>query len=243
MTVLVGLLCKDGVVVGTDSAATFASGQLRTIEQTTQKIDIVGEKVIVAGTGQIGLGQRFTAIVQKAWDEKHFRGSAIDVAKKLCADGINDFVSTRAPVGQFGCLVAYPVGGKAFLCEFAPTDFQPELKTERLWYSSMGSGQPICDPFLGLMRKAFWKQGPPSHQDGIFAVTWTIQHAIELNPGGVNGPVQIAVLSVVNGDLRARLLSDAELAEHIGNVEGAITHLGDYANIMRGNNAPDIPKV
>lgn len=245
MTVLVGLLCKDGIVIGTDSAATFSAGQSRTIEQTTQKIDIIGDRVIVAGTGQIGLGQRFTAVVRKAWDEKLFRDNDIDIAKTLCAKGIEDFSSTHAPMGQFGCLVAYPTGNKANLCEFAISDFQPELKTDRLWYVSMGSGQPICDPFLGLMRKVFWKDGLPTHQDGIFAVTWAIQHAIELNPGGINGPVQIAVLSTTKGELRARLLTDAELSEHINNVDAAITHLGDYANILRGKgpqNTPDIPK-
>lgn len=244
MTVLVGLLCRDGVVIGSDSAATFSAGQVRTIEQTTQKIDIVGGKVIVAGTGQIGLGQRFTAVVQRAWDAKHIRGNAIDVAKMLCAEGINDFLSTHAP-REYGCLVAYPISGKPHLCEFAISDFQPELKTDRLWYVSMGSGQPICDPFLGLMRKAFWKSGPPNVQDGVFAVTWAIQHAIDLNTGGVNGPVQIGVMSTKNGELHAHLLSDGELAEHINSVEGAIAHLGEYADILRGKNlqsTPDIPK-
>jgi len=243
MTVLVGLFCKDGVVIGTDSAATFAAGQIRTIEQTTQKIDIVADKIIVAGSGQIGLGQRFSAVVQNAWNAKQFRGSAIEVGKILSAEGIKDFASTTAPKGQFGCLVAFPLNNNMHLCEFSPVDFQPELKTDRIWYVSMGSGQQICDPFLGLMRKAFWKQGPPTTQDGVFAVIWAIQHAIDLNPGGVNGPVQIAVLALNKGECHSRLLSEAELAEHINSVDGAIAHLGDYANILRGKSPKEVPDI
>lgn len=29
-----------------------------------------------------------------------------------------------------------------------------------------------------------------SCQDGIFATVWAIQHAIEVNPGGINGPAE-----------------------------------------------------
>ena len=48
----------------------------------------------------------------------------------------------------------------------------------------MGSGQPITDPFLALMRSIFWGDGLPTVQDGTFAVTWALEHAIEVNPGG-----------------------------------------------------------
>lgn len=57
MTILVGLLCKEGIVIGADSSATFGSAQFRTIEQPTDKIEIIDNQIIVAGTGQIGLGQ------------------------------------------------------------------------------------------------------------------------------------------------------------------------------------------
>jgi 20S proteasome alpha/beta subunit len=44
MTSLVAIRCKDGVVIGSDSSATFGDGSyVRTIEQTTdRKIEIVG---------------------------------------------------------------------------------------------------------------------------------------------------------------------------------------------------------
>jgi 20S proteasome alpha/beta subunit len=57
MTSIVAIRCKDGVVMGADSSATFGDGgHVRTIEQLTdRKIEIVGNttKLIIAGTGYI----------------------------------------------------------------------------------------------------------------------------------------------------------------------------------------------
>ncbi len=245
MTILIGVLCRDGVVIGADSSATFAAGELRTIEQPTKKIDIIDGKIIVAGTGQVGLGQRFSYQIKKAWSEKKFtREHQVEIARTMCEIGIKDFASTGVDRSQYGALVAFPAEKKAHLCEFAIRDFQPELKTEHLWYVSIGSGQMIVDPFLGLMRKVFWQSGPPhTYQDGIFLVVWALQHAIELNPGGVNGPMQIAILTQNGSDIKARMLEKEEIIEHIDNVDGAEEHLRNYGEILRGKEStPEIPK-
>lgn len=246
MTIVVGVLCKDGVVIGADSSATFAAGQLRTVEQETKKIDIIADKIIVAGTGQIGLGQRFCFQVEQAWSNGKFKSKApIEMATQMCQLGIQDFASTHVDKGQYGALVAFPAAHKINLCEFSTTDFQPELKTERLWYASMGSGQPIVDPFLGLMRDVFWAAGPPTCQEATLIITWALVHTIKVNPGGVNGPIQLASLNRQNNEFKARLLDDAELLEHKNNVDGAIAHLRKYADVLGGRsdqNAPDLPK-
>jgi 20S proteasome alpha/beta subunit len=65
MTVLVGVLCADGVVVGSDSSATFSAARnLNTIEQPVRKTFLVGSDVIFATTGAGGLGQRLEYILQ-----------------------------------------------------------------------------------------------------------------------------------------------------------------------------------
>src|SRR4029077_4874442 len=95
MTSIVGVLCKDGAVIGTDSSATLGSGQLVTIEQPIEKLDIVGNDIIVAGTGAVGLEQRFFSIVKKVRDGNNFlQIPALDVAKALCKATIDDFSST-----------------------------------------------------------------------------------------------------------------------------------------------------
>ena len=69
MTVLVGVLCQDGVVVGSDGSATFAAApHLKTIEQPVRKTFLVGSDVIFAVTGAGGLGQRLHAAFQVSHD-------------------------------------------------------------------------------------------------------------------------------------------------------------------------------
>ncbi len=224
MTAIVGVLCTDGVVIGTDSSATFCAGASKTIEQPTEKLYVCGEHVIVEGTGPAGLGQRFCAIVEKNYQDKLFvksgGKSAMETSKILCRLACEDFAFTGARPGQYGALVAFPAGGMPNLCEFAQSDFQPELKSKDMWYCSMGSAQHITDSFLALIRRVFWVNGPPTLADGVFAAYWTLKHAIEVNPGGVNGPVRLAVLEA--GSKGAHRLSEDDIEAHdafVGNLE------------------------
>ena len=68
MTVIVGILCSDGVAIGSDSA--MAAGRVHpgyTIERQegdVLKIEIIERNVITAGTGAMGLAQRFNDRVE-----------------------------------------------------------------------------------------------------------------------------------------------------------------------------------
>jgi len=264
----VGVLCSDGVVIGSDSAATLDNGQFRTIEQLTEKIDIVGSAIIVAGTGSIGLHQRFTSVISKAYDGsllqtlpghmggpnrppitgKVFdKGKPLEIAKTLSRAALEDMALTYAKVGQYAALVAYPSRSEPHLCEFLIGDFQPELKEkERLWFASLGSAQAITDPFLGFIRRAFWGGGVPSVSDAIFAVTWTLQHAIDLNTGGVKDPIHIAILENIAGEFKARTLDPEELQEHYQNIEETYSGLRSIRERQRSTSAeviPDVPKL
>lgn len=244
MTAIVGVLCQDGVVVGSDSMATFGVGTLRTIEQPIDhKVLIIKKKLILAGTGRIGLGQRFASVLENSYEKKDFQGSAIDVGMKISQSAVKNFAATDAGKGQYGALLAFPLKGKAHLCEFAVADFQPELKDEHLWYCSMGSSQPITDPFLGFFREIYWEEGPPNVSEGVFVALWTLQLAIKLNPGGVGGKPVIAVLAPgKDGHLVARQLSEAELAEQEGAVEAATEHLRGFREMLREGTGEELPE-
>ena len=206
MTAIVGILCRDGVVVGTDSSATFAIGTgqfaFRTIESSSKKIRIIGERIIVDGTGEIGFNQRFCALVEGANNQNLFGPGQLtefDVAVRLSAAALQNFQSTGVHKGQidFGCVMAFPCRTSFKLLQFSLQHFQPEFVTSDLWFVSLGSGQPITDPFLGFLRRVFWppeKKEPPGISEGIFFTTWALLHAIDLNPGGINGPLQLALL-------------------------------------------------
>lgn len=249
MTAIVGVYCEDGVVIGTDSSVSFSAGaHFRTIEQKAEKITIIHDQVIVAGTGQVGMGQRFCDVIEKGWNEEKIfsKLSYLDVGRYLAQQGVQDFSSTGAKRESFGALIAFTCKEKHHLCEFQVDDFQPEFKNETLWYVSMGSAQPITDPFLAFIRKVFWQDNLPKVQDALFAVTWTLDHAVDVNPGGVNGPVRIAVLersAASGGKLSARLLDDSELAEHREAIDAAENRLREFQKSYQSNDAPDLPEV
>ena len=243
MTIIIGVLCQDGVVVGTDSSATFTASRVRTIEQPCKKIEIIDDHIIITGTGQIGLGQRFYEIVDVFWNKKSFRDkSAVQACKELCELAYKDFGSTGVSKGSYGSLLAFAANEEFNLCEFSENDFQPELKTENIWYVAMGSGQNIADPFLGFIRRVFWKNTPPKVNGAIFCVTWALSHTIDLNPGGIKGPSQIAILEMTSNGYRARFLSDAEITEHEDNINAAEEYLEKYKEILEDKSDKKIPE-
>ena len=249
MTSIIGILCEDGVVIGADSSATFGASdgkhELRTIEQPTKKIEVISDSIIVAGAGEIGLGQRVCDDVKKLWDDKAFKGTEIDTCRTICKTCIEDFAFTGAPKGAYGALIAFPVNHKPCLCEFALKDFQPELKNKKIWYGSMGSAQYITDPFLGFIREVFWNERIPNINEGIFSVYWTLHQAIELNTGGVKGPIQIAVLEKeTKAGHIARELEEEELFEHQQHINEVVGLLRGFQENMRNpQNAQEVPKL
>ena len=249
MTAIAGVLCQHGLVIGADSSATLGVGNFRTIEQPIEKISIVKERVVVACTGSVGLAQRFQYVVETAYEANKFSGHHIEVGRHLSTMAINDFVSTQwVDRGRFGALVGFPIGeGGVHLCEFGQADFQPEFKDANMWFCSMGSGITITDPFLALMREVFWKKGPPTIQDGIFGVTWALQHAVNVNTGGINGPVRVAVLErnkEEKGKFRARSLDESDLQEHQDNIAAAKKALQSFKEGQQpdNSNTPETPK-
>lgn len=244
MTSIVGILCQDGVVIGADSSVTVGPGDGRPlIEQPFEKIDVIESHVILVGTGQVGLGQRFKGVIQKAWHNKTFaQNDALTVGKVLSGSAIKDFSETNAPK-SYGALVAFSCYGKHHLIEFGIQDFQPEMKTEKLWFTSMGSAEHITDTFLAFLREVFWSVTLPNVNEGIFAAKWTLDHAVAINPGGVNGPVRIAVLEKSMKDYQARVLTDDELQEHAQAIKDAKTALAQFRDKYQVVNQDEIPSI
>ena len=67
MTILVGVRCSDGVVIGADSIATSSIGQLPLIHlEADPKIQLFNNSIIVATTGAVGYTQRLHYHIEAA---------------------------------------------------------------------------------------------------------------------------------------------------------------------------------
>src|SRR5437660_9463201 len=162
MTVIVGVLCSDGVVVGSDSSVTFTGGSIKTIEQLSKKTFKVGDDLSYSCTGAGGHGQRFDDVVSRLKVDKPLaKLKALDVGREIARVSTQDFGYTGANRGTFGALAGFSCANGFHLCEFAESDFQPDLKTREMWFCSMGSGQPITDPFLALARRTLFRDAQP----------------------------------------------------------------------------------
>ncbi len=253
MTLIIGIKCSDGVVLGSDGAATFGTLGNTTIRQPIRRKLKIRQQCLVIGTsGPVGLGQRYAHELQELWASKKLSGAQPEAAMVLisqafrahCLAEIEVARQVSSLVGHAAAqsalahtVVALPLRKKPCLIQF---DHQgcPELASEDLPFISIGSGQQIADPFLALLRRLLWPDRQPTLAEGTFAVTWTLHHAIETNAGGVADPKQVVWLK----ESAAKELAEDELEEHlqlVQEVEGRLTTFigqGDSSEY-----APDIP--
>ena len=241
MTLAVGIGYPDGVVIGMDSAVTFAAQATPTImEISHEKIDIIENKVVVGCCGDAGFAQRFVGAVEKVW--KGLENSSdsqamgiVDVGCEILKVAKRNFAETNAKVYGRGALLAIPHRGKAELIEFPPDSLQPEVKNKDIRYVSiarMGSGQVIADPLLGMAQRALWANDLPSREEAIFATTMVLKLTCEMATREVAKPIHIATLAPdpdQMGELSARLLSSEELEEYKERVKRALKCFRDYA--------------
>jgi hypothetical protein len=118
-----------------------------------------------------------------------------------------------------------------FLAEFATTNFQAELKTGKIFFGSMGSGQMLADPFLAFVCRVLWDNEMPTVDDGKFGVYWVLAHTIKLAPGKVGLPIHLATLRKVNGVWIAKEEDTQESAQYIDELE---SHIGGFSQAPIG---------
>lgn len=233
MTLLVGIRCRDGVVVASDSAATFGTGLQPTIgQQAVQKVWPINEHIIYCGTGAVGIAQIVADHIKTMWDQKAFAGRMTpDAAMDRIGKAISGLVGPYLHTGQMQhamtgsasgslckSLVAIPIDQKPELFQF---DFNgaPERCNHDLPFMAIGSGQPIADPFLALLRRLLWTGREPTLSEGRLAAVWTIDHVRSTNPGGVGGKIQLAVLETsARGMPKVVVAPQEQVEEHLQKV-------------------------
>jgi predicted proteasome-type protease len=233
MTILVGVRCTDGVVIGADSISTSTIGTSPLVHlQANEKIQILGN-VIVAATGAVGFAQRLVQQVDIAIKGNVFRNfdkftCPANISSRLIKDFQNSMVSLHPQSGfGFGAIMAAALKGEPCLVEFGTSDFQPELKEGNVFFVSLGSGQFLADPFLAFVKRVLWKDRMPTVEQARFGVYWVLDHTIKLAPGGVGGPIKLASLIKKDDNWVVEEMQDMqEAAQYINELE---SHIGDFA--------------
>jgi hypothetical protein len=206
-------------------------GQQQTIKQQAAKLYVIGEDVVLGLSGPIGLGQRYSseldAKIRNTGNRARWKTAA--QARKELTKAMWDHAGE---VWKRASVVAQTVGAAAAHQEAAhdtlvalPVKDDPCLigfshQCESVEYDahmpivSIGSGQPVADPFLAFVRRVFWPNSLPTLNDGVFAAVWALTHTIESLPGGVGEPIQVVTLSKDSGQWRAQEVPSRDLDEH-----------------------------
>ncbi len=231
MTLIIGVKCEDGIVVGADSIATYGTPTgIPTIEQEMDsKITVEASNVIVATSGAVGLSQQILAELHGNWNKIKKRPAhraRNDITKHLWSH-IGPAMQ-RANLAQHllgpaasqsaicASIIVLPLEGKPRLLQFVPQADSEEC-TKELPMVALGSGQPEADPFLAFIKRIFWNNSAPKTiPEGIFGVLWTLQHVSRVKAGGgVGGKASIAVLEKQDSGWAADKLDEDRLAEHL----------------------------
>ena len=237
MSVAVGVLCSDGVVVGSDSAAVATDSSAPIAGGPTRKTFVVGKDLLLAGSGPAGLLQRFRAIAGELREDSRFPELHPRViVRDLSAATLDDFAATKAAPGQLGAVAAFVTATGPHLCEFARSDFQPELKSEESPTASAGEGRAVVDALLGLIARVWFPGRLPTLDEGRYAVCWALHHAQQLGAAGVRGPLQMAVLrrELPELPMTGHLLSAEEIDRQLQRVAAAERHLAEFARELGG---------
>jgi 20S proteasome alpha/beta subunit len=75
MTLIIGVLCKDSVVVAADGAATLGGLAGSTARQPVKKLATIDERVVIGVSGPVGLAQQLTDRVQTLWTQGQLKGT------------------------------------------------------------------------------------------------------------------------------------------------------------------------
>ena len=249
MTLIIGIKCEDGIVVGADGMATYGTpgGQTTIKQQTVKKLQIIRDQVILGVAGPVGLGQSYFNEIDAAFENKPkgkpiwpttgaARGALQDAMRRHAKPAFEMAVAAQPVLGNavalevdHGSLVAYTVSGSTTPCL---TQFSrlclPEDVTTFLPFVSIGSGQASADPFLAFVRRLFWPENLPTMSQGVLAALWTLRYCIDSQASGIGDPIQIVTLQRENGTWKAIELPEEELREDGVMIEAMESEMKKY---------------
>ena len=257
MTLIVGLLCKDGIIIAADGAATLGNLGAYTASQKVKKLSIVEDRIVIGVSGAVGISQLLTDRIEKLYIDKGVSGTKCktnadamrNISEAFRIDINNALNTARIASGGQGqqassalssAVVALAINSRLCLIQFNHLCI-PELATPDLPFISIGSGQVMADPFLAFLRRVFFPNNLPNIAEGIFYTIWTLRQAIETSPGGVSDPIQVIELKVDS----VRELELSVLCEHEQNIIEAQRYMSKFTDEFRGTQdnteSPPVP--
>jgi len=206
VTIIVGILCTDGIVIGSDSQATYNVGvDIKRLDCTKiESVTFVDTKeAILAGSGMMAYITRFSEIMTDEGKRcsiisnravANIAESTINkITKKYVIDRSEELgvpIDNPNSVGSlnFAIMLTHYFDGKPYLFNIYPEGLAE--KQER--YASLGSGSPFADYILS---KLYYDS--LSLKDGVRLAAYIIEEVKKVDPN-VGGPTKIFTINKDN---------------------------------------------
>jgi 20S proteasome alpha/beta subunit len=241
MTVVIAINCQDGVVIATDSMITNSIGSLATAETKGKKLYELPNNHLCAFAGDQALAARFRGVVEHGVIPQQAQGSAfpLDYVTNTTFQMIQHFNATSltAPY-NLNCILAFDHRGSHQCC-FFDSAMQPRLLDADHYWTSLGSGKQYADPFMAFLTGLFCDKQPTTGE-AEFLATWALDHVIETNTGGVNGPIRVATLiRQTDATYKVEFLAKEGIDQQMEAIEDAKKALVDWRNLIGGKTVDD----
>jgi 20S proteasome alpha/beta subunit len=257
MTLIIGLCCSDGIVLGADDAAIFGNDRTSTIRAAFKKIRIVDGVSALSVAGTSGLLQQYEDAVMGTHKNDAFLNSRPVEAMNMLRDEFMARTNAQFRVAQMlerelgqrawdsssaEIVVATRTGGKYRLYHYDKR-MSPEEITNELPFVAIGSGQQTADPFIAHLRRIYYAKQCPDIALGVMTVVWTLKHAAETGATNVGSGRQIVTLSS-DGDVAIiSELPDEQLQEHYEFIDRAEETMRSLARPTWREASPPLPAL
>ena len=251
MTLIIGVKCRDGIVIGADSISTFGTD----IEQeVSNKIEYLAEDSLIGSAGAVGLSQLIKERLRDSWEtvrgQENKADARSEIQKVMWAEVRSALVHAEDASDILGqkvfssalcsSLLAFPFRDEHVLLSYNQIAQSEEITCEAP-FKSIGSGSLQADPFLAFLKRIFWKDSAPEKTtDGVLSILWTLDHVSRVNAGlGVGGRPNVFILSKGQDAWLAERLDEYYLREQLlalEAAEGALRSFRDRFNPKQSNN-------
>jgi hypothetical protein len=194
-----------------------------------QKVFALNGRQLFAFAGDQGLAQRARYVVEQNPPLPATPDPILHAANLYAATAQNfALTAINITTANLNTLVAFDFNNTHQCCMFGG-GFQPTVLDAGNFFTALGSGKQFADPFLRFVVDTFCNTGQPTVGEARFLAIWVVQHVIETNPGGVAGPIRMAVLARnAQGRLEAAELPADNVQEHQEAVQEAGQVLRDW---------------
>jgi hypothetical protein len=260
MTILVGILCDEGIVIGSDGMASLGDvGSF--VGLGNIKTHVVLNKLIVSCAGRDDLMTEFINflnlnyykfIIESEYSEdvfylankigQEFARYMVDAIKLLPSELNAKLLQEITENGfTFGALIALVFKNKHYLISY-DNRLRPNLLRENgIWHKIIGTGYVVAEPSVHLVKKLLNIHSKPNLNRAQLLSYWTIAHAIEVSSGGIGGVISIFTLGKQpDGSYR---ISEDKTSEYKSAIEDMYKHIWNYEKSDSSEEVQKIPEL